>query len=64
MAANVMAYHHINGALNPADILSKHCGYQQVWSLLQPFMFWQGDTMKLMELQKLGRGKQSDRVEH
>ena len=47
IAAGVLSFYHINGTINPADILSKHWGYQQVWSLLRPLMFWHGDTIEL-----------------
>jgi len=33
--------------MNPADILSKHWGYQQIWPVLKPILFWQGDTMTI-----------------
>jgi hypothetical protein len=33
---------------NPADILSKHWGYQQIWKILQPLLFYQGDTTDLI----------------
>jgi hypothetical protein len=36
---------HIDGRINPADILSKHWGNRQVWENLQPLMFWSGETM-------------------
>jgi hypothetical protein len=36
---------------NPADILSKYWGYQQVWKILQPILFWRGDTMDLISNQ-------------
>ena len=49
IAAGVLEFYHIAGTINPADILSKHWGYQQVWSLLRPLMFWHGDTMELFE---------------
>jgi hypothetical protein len=48
IAAKVLSFHFIDGADNPADILSKHWGYQQVWKLLQPLMFWQGDTADIV----------------
>ena len=36
--------------MNPADILSKHWGYQQVWtSALRPLLFWMGDTSTLLD---------------
>ena len=40
----IIDFHHIPGASNPTDILSKHWGYQQIWSLLKPLLFWSGDT--------------------
>ena len=47
IASGIVTYNHIDGVRNPADILSKHWGYQQIWKLLQPLMFWQGDTMEI-----------------
>ena len=47
IAAGIVGFYHIPGEDNPADILSKHWGYQQVWQLLQPLMFWQGDTANI-----------------
>ena len=41
--------HHIRGDINPADILSKHWGYQAVWPMLHACLFWEGDTGKLLE---------------
>ena len=34
----------INGSINPADILSKHWGYAQIWQQLKPLLFWYGET--------------------
>ena len=33
--------------LNPADILSKAWGYQQVWIMLKALLFWEGDTIDI-----------------
>jgi hypothetical protein len=44
IASGNYAYVWLNGKDNPADILSKHWGYQAVWPLLQPLLFWKGDT--------------------
>ncbi|CAJ1968474.1 unnamed protein product [Cylindrotheca closterium] len=44
VAANMLSIIHIDSALNPADILSKHWGHQQIWTLLPTLMFWSGDT--------------------
>ena len=44
VASKVMELHHIPGPSNPADIFTKHWGYQQIWHLLRPIMFWMGTT--------------------
>jgi hypothetical protein len=44
MASNAMSLYHIPGDKNPADILSKHWGYSQVYPLLRPILFFRGDT--------------------
>ena len=56
IAANVFSFFHAPGQLNPADILSKHWGYQQVWKVLQPLFFWKGDTGALL----LDNGRAND----
>ena len=43
IAAKILAFIHIPGTTNPADILSKHCGYQSAWPHVQPLLFWMGD---------------------
>ena len=47
VASKIMELHHMPGSSNPADILSKHWGYQQIWPLLRPLMFWTGPTDSL-----------------
>ena len=47
IAAGFIGFHHIPGARNPADVLSKHWSYACVWALLQPLLFWQGDTANI-----------------
>jgi hypothetical protein len=42
-------YFHLPGAINPADMLSKHWGYQHTWMMLQALLFWKGDTMELIK---------------
>jgi hypothetical protein len=49
IASNVVDFRHIPGTVNPADILSKHWGYSQIWPMLQSILFWQGDTTPLLE---------------
>ena len=56
IAAGIVGFFHIPGDCNPADILSKHWGYQQVWQLLQPLLFWQGDTAEIGMRDPIGDG--------
>ena len=49
IASKTLAFYHLPGKYNPADILSKHWGYQAIWPLLQPILFWTGDTLDLVE---------------
>ena len=49
IAAKTLLFVHILGAINPADMLSKHWGYAQTWPQLQALLFWQGDTTDLMK---------------
>ena len=47
IAAGIIKFVHIPGDQNPADICSKHWGYQQVWKMLKALLFWEGDTMDI-----------------
>jgi hypothetical protein len=44
VASKMIGFYHIDGDKNPADILSKHWGFQQVWWQLKSLLFWMGDT--------------------
>jgi hypothetical protein len=48
IAAKMIVFIHIDGRINPADILSKHWGNRQVWENLQPLLFWSGDTINTL----------------
>ena len=50
IAAAIIGFYHIDGNENPADILSKHWGYRQIWKMLQPLLFWKGDTKNISVL--------------
>jgi hypothetical protein len=49
VAAKFIGLYHLPGEFNPADIMTKHWGYQTIWRLLQPLLFYQGDTAELFE---------------
>ena len=48
VASDAIDFQFIPGTINPADILSKHWGYQQVWPMLQAILFWVGNTSDLL----------------
>jgi hypothetical protein len=49
IAVGMVIFTHIMGALNPADILSKHWEYAAVWKLLRPLLFWKGDPADILK---------------
>ena len=44
IAAGYLQFKHKDGKSNPADILSKHWEFANIWPLLKPLLFWKGDT--------------------
>ena len=51
VAAGITKFYHIDGTKNPADILTKHLGYQQAWPHVEPLLFWRGDTAECKRAQ-------------
>ena len=51
-AGYIQYFLHIPGKVNPADILSKHWGYSDVWDTLRACLFWKGDTAMLVTKEK------------
>ena len=49
IASGMVHFEFVEGSMNPADILSKHWGYSNVWPLLQPLLFHQGNTLDLAD---------------
>ncbi len=47
IASGFILFTFIPGKINPADILSKHWSYSSIWPILQPIMFWKGDTINI-----------------
>ncbi len=62
IATAIIGFYHIEGNENPANILSKHWGYRQIWKLLQPLLFWRGDTkdIDVLNLYKAHPGSVAD----
>ena len=52
VAARLVAFHHIPGDINPADILSEHWGHAQACAMSRPLFFCEGDTLDLTEDEK------------
>jgi hypothetical protein len=48
IAAKILGYYWIDGKRNPADIVSKHWGYQQICHLLKTLLFYSGNTLDLV----------------
>ncbi len=48
ISAKVFRFVYIKGTRNPADLCSKHWGYNVAWPLLRPLMFWSGDTSNIV----------------
>ena len=47
IASKMLIFTFIPGSINPADILSKHWANHKVWPMLQPLLFWQGNTLEV-----------------
>ena len=43
IAAGILGFYWISVKKNPADIVSKHWGHQQIYKLLQPILFSYGN---------------------
>jgi hypothetical protein len=57
IAAKILGYYWIDGKANPADIVSKHWGYQQIWHLLQAVLFYSGNTNDLVSSEQNDKSK-------
>jgi hypothetical protein len=44
IAAKILMFYHVPGPENPADVLSKHWSFANVWKVLKPVLFWMGNT--------------------
>ncbi len=48
IASKMIVFTHIPGAMNPADILSKHWARSQVWPMLRVLLCYFGDTINTL----------------
>ena len=49
VASKCAGFYFLPSADNPADILSKHWSYTSNWAKLQCLLFWQGDTLGIID---------------
>ena len=49
IVSKMLSFCHVYAGDNPADILSNHCSYSNIWRILQPFLFWMGDTIYILD---------------
>ena len=61
IAAGIINFVHIID--NPADVLSKHCGYPQMWPHLQPLLFWIGMPKECNEPEVVEENLKEERIE-
>jgi hypothetical protein len=45
IAAKIINFMHISGKVNPSDILTKFLSWSNFWPLIQPLLFWKGETL-------------------
>jgi hypothetical protein len=46
ISAGILYFIHIDGKLNPSDVLTKFLAWAKFWPLIQPMLFWKGDTIR------------------
>ena len=46
IAAGFVKFNFVAGKYNPADILTKPINWAMFWPIIQPMLFWKGDTFK------------------
>ena len=49
IASKIVSFIHIDGKLNPADMLSKHWRYQQIWPMMKALLFYEGEILDLID---------------
>jgi hypothetical protein len=45
IASNIIYFIHVEGKYNPSDLLTKTLSWTNFWPLIQPLLFWKGDTL-------------------
>jgi len=63
IAAGIICFSFVEGQRNPADVLSKHSGFQQFWPLINPLLFWYGNTMGCTSWYDTGDPKRKPKIQ-
>jgi hypothetical protein len=45
IAAEIIYFIHVEGKFNPSDLFAKILGWAEFWPLIQPLLFWKGETI-------------------
>ena len=45
IAAQIINFMHVPGYVNPSDLLTKFLSWSNFWPLIQPLLFWKGETL-------------------
>jgi len=45
IAAEIIYFIHVEGKFNPSDLFTKILGWAEFWPLIQPLLFWKGETI-------------------
>jgi hypothetical protein len=45
IAAEIIYFLHVKGCHNPSDLMTKILSWANFWPLIQPLLFWKGDTI-------------------
>jgi hypothetical protein len=47
IASGMIRFYFIPGEISPADILTEHWGYAQIWPQLEALLFWKGNMEEI-----------------
>jgi hypothetical protein len=45
IAAEIIYFIHVKGKFNPSNLFTKILGWAEFWPLIQPLLFWKGETI-------------------
>ena len=45
IASETIIFQHVPGRCNPSDVLTKYLSWSKFWPLVQPLLYWKGETL-------------------